>query len=229
MLWLPREVDNSSGSLVWVDDERFGPLSDHIIHSSYGAARLFYVLPQKVGDTWQGGAVVLPHQYDSGVQRVRVNPTDGQVYTVGLNGWDNPPGSKENCFQRLRYTGDEFRFIESIAVTPSGLKLSFSFPVSTKAADPEHYEIEQWNYEWNQAYGSPRLHPDTGQEGQETVGVELARVGNRGRTVNLELAELQEVHQMHVKMTIPTKSGKRFEEDLYLTINKIPSRLSSKR
>lgn len=94
----------------------------------------------------------------SGIQRARVNLVDGQVYTVGLNGWDDPPGNEEGTFQRLRYTGRDFRMIDAMAVTPQGLKLTFNFELGDAATSPEHYEIEQWDYKWDASYGSGHYH-----------------------------------------------------------------------
>ncbi len=222
MVWIPHKLDNSSGGQLWVDDDRFGPLSDHLIHSSFGSAKLYYVLPQKVGDTWQGGIVALPHEYDSGVMRLRVNPVDGQVYTVGLNGWNNPPNASEGCFQRLRHTGNKYRMIDSMAVTPDGLKLTFNFRVGSGAKQPTNYTVRQWNYKWSENYGSDRYHPDTGEKGRETVKVNAVQTGEDDTSILLELEELQEVQQMHVKLDVPTSEGASYTEDLYLTVNRVP-------
>lgn len=222
MVWIPHKLDNSSGGQVWVDDERFGPLSDHLIHSSFGSARLYYVLRQKVGDKFQGDIVAFPQQFDSGVMRVRVNPKDGQVYTVGLNGWNNPPDSSKGVFQRLRYTGKRARIIDSMAVTPNGLKLTFNFKVGKKVRKPSNFSIRQWNYKWSSDYGSDHYHPHSGEKGEEKVPVTDVHVGENRNTVLLKLDHLHEVQQMHVNMKVPVTGGPVFKEDLYLTINRVP-------
>ena len=35
-----------------------------------------------------------PDDFVSGIQRLRVNPADGQVYAVGLSGWQGPAGKE---------------------------------------------------------------------------------------------------------------------------------------
>jgi hypothetical protein len=223
LVWIPKSVDNSSGGQEWVDDKRFGPLANHLMHTSYGAARMMYILPQKVGDTWQGGVVPLPHRYDSGIQRARVNPTDGQLYTVGLKGWDYPSNSTYAAFQRLRYTGKPFRMIDSMAVTAKGVQMTFNFKVGKHATKPKHYQVEQWNYKWNEGYGSAEWHPNKkNQRGREKLAVTDVTVTGDGKTVQLELEKLHTVHQIKVQMAVPTANGERYEQNLYLTVNKVP-------
>src|SRR5690606_7144046 len=48
LCWLPHDVDNSSGSQVWVTSDRFGPLQGSLLHLSYGTCSVFLVLPQEV-------------------------------------------------------------------------------------------------------------------------------------------------------------------------------------
>ncbi|MCA9057314.1 MAG: c-type cytochrome, partial [Planctomycetaceae bacterium] len=79
IVWTPQELDNSCGGQLWVDDDRFGPLSGRLIHSSYGKGWLYTMSLQEVGDQMQGAIIALPHQWDAGVMRMRVNPADGQL------------------------------------------------------------------------------------------------------------------------------------------------------
>src|SRR5207248_4890234 len=93
LCWIPYAWDNSSGGQVWAGD-RFGPLSGHLLHTSYGKATIFEVLPERVDGVWQGMVVQLPLRFDSGIQRARVSPADGQVWVCGLHGWQTP-GSRD--------------------------------------------------------------------------------------------------------------------------------------
>jgi len=49
MIWLPQELDNSSGGQIWVDDDRFGPLSGRLFHTSFGKGWLYYINDSKRG------------------------------------------------------------------------------------------------------------------------------------------------------------------------------------
>jgi len=94
IIWMPQEFDNSSSAQVWVDDARFGPLSGRLLHTSFGKGWMYYLMLQEVGAVAQAAIVALPFQFDAGLMRARVNPADGQVYAVGLSGWQGPPGGK---------------------------------------------------------------------------------------------------------------------------------------
>src|SRR5262249_57363469 len=55
LLWLPKEADNSAGGQVWVPKGKWGPLSEQMLHLSYGRCKLYLVMPQRVSDTMQAG------------------------------------------------------------------------------------------------------------------------------------------------------------------------------
>lgn len=76
-------MDNSSGGQTWVPDDRWGPLKGKMIHLSFGAGAHRLVLRQEVNGVWQGAAVSLPGDFNSGVHRGRFNPHDGQLYVAG--------------------------------------------------------------------------------------------------------------------------------------------------
>ena len=71
---MPQEVDNSSGGQLWAEDPRWGPLSGHLLHTSYEKGCLYYLMMQEVGDVTQAAIIKLPHQFTSGIMRARMNP-----------------------------------------------------------------------------------------------------------------------------------------------------------
>ena len=127
MFWLPQEADNSSGGQVWAMDPRWGPLAGTMVHTSYGAARAFYVMEQDAGGTLQAAVVPFPWAFPSGTMRTAVNPKDGQVYLVGLKGWDSV-AQEDAALNRIRYTGRPAYLVTDAAVTSEGLRLQFSTP-----------------------------------------------------------------------------------------------------
>ncbi|MFG0263285.1 MAG: DUF6797 domain-containing protein, partial [Novipirellula sp. JB048] len=125
LVFIPQEVDNSSGGQIWVDDERFGPLSNHLLHTSFGRGWMSYLMIQEVGDVSQAALVNLPFDFSTGIMRGRVNPADGQVYATGLQGWNGGGriGLAEKGIQRLRYTGRHYPMITDASVQADGLTL----------------------------------------------------------------------------------------------------------
>jgi hypothetical protein len=226
IIWMPQDFDNSSGGQLWVDDRRWGPLSGHLLHTSFGKGWIYYFLLQDFGDVAQSGIVKLPLDFMTGIHRARVNPKDGQVYAVGLNGWNGGgrPGLGEGGVQRVRYTGREARMLTGMGVRSGGIELTFNFPLDPKTAtDPSSWTLEQWNYRWQASYGSAQWSvrsPDhQGRDAVEVAGVGLSDDGSK---VFLEIPELRPVNQVFMRMALKARDGRVFNEETYLTINRVP-------
>ncbi|QDU92786.1 DUF6797 domain-containing protein [Lignipirellula cremea] len=225
LIWMPQELDNSCGGQVWVDDPRFGPLSGRLIHSSFGKGWLYYLSLQEVGGQTQASIVALPHQWDAGVMRLRVNPHDGQLYGTGLSGWQGPRDGHDGCLQRLRYTGEPIRMIENVRVTPTGLELTFNFPLDEKSVtDPSVWEGQMWDYLWSRKYGSDQfsvLRP--GEKGRDPLPVQKVTLLS-DRKLHLTIPDLAPCDQVSVQMNFNDAAGDKFVEHVYLTIHAAPDK-----
>ncbi|TWT80244.1 Cytochrome c [Planctomycetes bacterium CA13] len=230
MIWMPQHVDNSSGGQIWVDDPRWGPLSGRMLHTSFGKGWLYSLMPQEVAGVTQAALVKLPHHFNTGIMRGRVNPTDGQVYVTGLDGWNSGgrPGLKDKGIQRVRYTGKPHRMVSDCQVLTDGLRVNFNFVIDpTVASDRSSYEIHRWNYSWQPQYGSEMYQPRTGKVGTELVNIAGAKSASDQRSVDLLIPDLRPVHQLHLKLSIRDQEGEPFEEDIYWTIHNIPRKISA--
>ncbi|WP_158545186.1 DUF6797 domain-containing protein [Bremerella cremea] len=223
IVWMPQELDNSCGGQVWVADPRFGPLAGRLIHSSFGKGWLYYLSLQEIDDTMQASIVALPHQWDAGVMRLRVNPHDGQLYGTGLSGWQGPSDGQDGCLQRLRYTGEPVAMIDSFQVTPDGVQVSFSFEVDRRSAtDPKSWSAEMWNYLWSARYGSDQFsvrHPQ--QRGHDPLSIESVEMIDP-KTVRLNIPGLEVCDQLRLEMRFQDAEGKLFTEELFATVHEIP-------
>ena len=223
ILWLPQEVDSSCGGQLWVDDERFGPLAGHLLHTSFGKGWCYVVDPQEIGDVMQASCVPLPFQFDAGVQRARVNPRDGQVYVVGLSGWQGPRGGADGCLQRIRFTGQPGCMLLGADVSgPDRLTLRFSEPVDAEAAAAaDRFRVEQWNYRWTARYGSDQwsvVDPD--RRGRDALSVRAARAVDGGRGIELTIPDLRPADQ--VRIECEDLPGLRGEPVVHMTIRALP-------
>ncbi|MEM8910928.1 MAG: DUF6797 domain-containing protein [Planctomycetota bacterium] len=226
MIWMPQSIDNSSGGQVFVDDDRFGPLSGRLLHTSFGQGHVLYLMTQEIDGMTQAAIVDLPYDFVTGVMRARVNPRDGQLYVTGLDGWNENgrPGLTSGGIQRLRYTGQPMRMVSNCEVQPNELKIQFSFPVDLLSAmQPDAYTITQWDYRWTGGYGSAAYHPDSGEVGKQDVQVEQVSIDDDRRTVTLRVSDQQPVDQLHLQLDILDESGTPFTEDVYWTIHQIPT------
>ena len=227
LIWMPQDYDNSSGGQVWVEDERWGPLSGKLLHTSFGKGWLYYTMVQEVDGIAQAGIVKLKLDCDTGIQRARVNPADGQVYAVGLNGWNGNgrKGLTQGGIHRFRYTGTTSKLLTDAKVTPKGIRLRFNFKLTTADAKAANFKIEQWNYLWAKNYGSKNYTGgDEWKEGVNSVSPARVVLAKDEQSLVLVIPDLRPVNQMKIDMSLPGTEGENFTEELYLTINKVPGK-----
>lgn len=226
IIWMPQEFDNSSGGQLYVDDPRWGPLSGKLLHTSFGKGWLYYLMVQDVGDVSQAAIVKAPLDFVTGIHRARVNPNDGQVYAVGLNGWNGGgrPGLIDGGIQRARYTGAQVALLLDAQVRKGGIELTFNFKVDRASATQlSSYDLEQWNYKWLQRYGSDQWSvKDPNRQGHDPVRVTKVTVAPKGNRVFLSVPGIQPANQIYVKLNLRMADGGQFEERFYMTINRVP-------
>ncbi|MFP3344983.1 hypothetical protein R0J87_21125, partial [Halomonas sp. SIMBA_159] len=87
-----------------------------------GQSKLFVVLTENMGGRLQGGIVELPVKSQSGIMRGCINPTDGQLYMVGLHGWQTL-AENDGGFERVRYVGGNVNMPEELHITPQGVEI----------------------------------------------------------------------------------------------------------
>ena len=220
--FLPMDVDNSGGAQVWVTSEKWGPFKGKLFHLSYGQTTLHQMLTETVNGQIQGGAVKFPVKFETGAMRARFNDLDGQLYVSGLRGWQTK-GAKDAGFYRVRYTGTPVTMQSSLRVTNKGIHIGFTNPLEAESAgDAENYSIEQWNYRWTSDYGSPEFKVSNPQEkGHDTVEIKSAKLSPDRKSVFLEVAGLQPVMQMKIKMNIKGADGTGLPDQIVNTINAV--------
>jgi putative heme-binding domain-containing protein len=221
LVYLPRGLDNSSSGQVWVPDGRFGPLQGHLLHFSFGAGAHFLLLREKVDGQAQGAVIPLPGEFLSGAHRGRFNPKDGQLYVTGTAGWGTYTPN-DGCFQRVRYTGEPVQLPVAFHSHENGVSLTFSRPVDREFAERANRHFAQaWNYRYSPGYGSSELsarHP--GQPGHDPLSIRSAHLLADGRTLFLEIPELQPVNQLHLHVR-PNADGRPL--DLIATVHRLPA------
>jgi hypothetical protein len=218
LAWLPYGADNSSGAPFWATSAKWGPLSGELLFTSYGRCALFATLRHKAGDLEQAAMVPLNLPFDSGIQRGRVNPADGQVYVAGLRGWITS-AQKDGGFYRVRHTGRPAHLPVAFAVKRSGVELRFSDPLDAQSATPANVTAERWNYYYSGNYGSPEYsvaHPK--EPKRDRLTVTAARLGADARIVTLDIADMRPSHQLQLDLKLRTATGTPIERTLYLTV-----------
>ncbi len=221
LAWLPMDVDNSSGGQVWVSGDRWGPLKGRLLHTSYGQSKLLLTLFDDARE--QGGVVRLPLQFASGIMRPQFNPADGQLYCAGLRGWQTT-AAKEGCLQRVRYTGKPALLPVSLKVRKTGIDLTFTDALDAETAgDPDSYAAQWFNVVSTPDYGSPEFNAtNPAKRGREKVAVTAAKLLADGKTVSLDLEGFRPVTNLIVKFSIRSADGAKIQNEVFLTINRLP-------
>jgi hypothetical protein len=220
LTWIPHSIDNSCGGQTWVEGGRWGGLDGHMIHLSYGKCKPFLVLQESIDGVDQGGVVEIAARFSSGAMRGNFRPKDGQLYVSGLKGWQTS-ASKDGCFERLRYTGKPFGMPVGLNVHKNGVKVVFNQALDAElVADIESWSLERWNYRWTKAYGSKEYKvSDPEVIGHDPVTVKSAKLLPDGRSVFLDLGDVDPVMQMKIGYDLETKDGAEVIGAIYNTIH----------
>jgi mono/diheme cytochrome c family protein len=234
LMWISKSYDNSGGSQVWVDSDRWGPWKGELLHLSYGRASVYVVLKQKAGDLMQGGIVRLVGGSDavqlsgqaqkltSSAMRGRFNPRDGQLYVVGLAGWQTD-AVQVTGFDRIRYTGKPVYSVKGLEVTSAGVKLTFSHPLDPGSVSPQNVSGERWNYKRTSAYGSPEFsvsEPET--RGHDRLEVLATTLSEDGRTITVAIDDLRPADQMLLKFKVKAQDGTPIVQTVMHTVHVVP-------
>jgi azurin len=162
--------------------------------------------------------VPLVGDFRSGVHRGRFNPRDGQLYVSGMSGWGTY-GSDDGCFQRVRYTGAAVQLPRRFHVYRNGVLVEFTEALDRAFVEKaDHHFAQCWNYRFSSGYGSPEYSPSHyGLPGHDPVPIASALLQADGRSLFLELPDLQPANQLHLNLEIaPDRTC-----DLFLTVHQL--------
>ncbi|WP_193214297.1 DUF6797 domain-containing protein [Luteolibacter marinus] len=237
LCYLPMDVDNSSGSQVWVPkgDTKFGLKPGEMLHLSYGTSSIYRVLDASVDDTLQGGVVKLPVKLASSAMRARFH-TDGSLYVSGFRGWQTN-AANESGFQRIRYTGATIPIPDKLEITATGVRLRFETELDEElATDPESYSAQRWDYVRGPQYGSGEFSVDNvdaearkvalekeskDQHKRDDVTISAARLLEDGKTVEIDLEGHKPSMSLKVGWDLEDADGEILEGDLHATVRKM--------
>ncbi len=226
LCWMPMDVDNSSGGQVWVTGAGWPDLAGRLLHLSYGTCSVFLVLTEEVDGHMQGGVVRLPAEFSSSCMRGRFSPRDGELYVIGLQGWQTS-AAREGGFHRVRRTKAPLGLPVALRTCTKGVYLTFAEPLDeATATDLDSFGVEVWNYRYSPNYGSPEvsvLHPERevaeGKPNRDPLPVTAARLSKDRRTVFLAVSGMRPVHQMRVTWNVDAADGRAMKGELHNTIH----------
>lgn len=223
LLYLPRGIDNSPGSRLFVNSDRFGPLGKSLLGLSYGTGRLYQIMRDPNHGTPQAALRLLPGEFSSGAARLATNPNDGQVYIVGFDGWGDF-SITEGCFHRVRYTGKKEPTPVSWNAYHNGLSIHFNQALDPDSLSPGGFFVQQWNYiDSTHTYGSAEYSVKSpGSIGHDRIPVQAVSLSADGKELRLLTPDILPAMCTQVHGQLQSASGRKFTLDLYATLNQLP-------
>jgi hypothetical protein len=197
-------------------------MKGRLLHTSYGQSKLLLVMVDE-GNPGQAGVTRFPLNFLSGIMRPQFNPVDGQLYVVGLRGWQTT-AVKDGCLQRVRYTGKPAAMPLTLRVRKTGIDLGFSDALDAEiASDADSWTALGFNVVSTPDYGSPEFQVgDPKKRGREKLEISKAVLGADGKTVSLEIPALRPMTNLLVKFSLRTAAGARLQSEVVLTVNQLP-------
>ena len=179
-------------------------------------ARIFLFSATKSAAVAQGAVVPMPGSFASGPHRARFSPLDGQLYVTGMAGWGTYT-AEDGAFERVRYTGKRAQLPIAFHVHENGVRVSFSESVDPRfAGDAARQFAQAWNYRYSSAYGSEEYAPSHfGLVGHDRMAISRSHVLADGKSVFLEMPELQPVNQLHLRLQVEEND----RTELFLTVH----------
>ncbi len=215
LCYIPRGIDNSTGGMLEMTSDKWGPLAGTHIGLSYGASAHYLILRDDTGPRPQGAVVPLEGEFLSGVIRGAFHPLDGQLYAVGMDGWGDY-SVKDGCFHRIRYTGGSVYKPKGFRVHANGIRIEFATELdrneNTKLG---RYFAQAWNYEYARRYGSPEFsNEDPNSLGHDLVNIRSIKL-LKDNSLFVEMPSMQPVMQLHLRMHLKAADGHEFKTDLF--------------
>ena len=222
LIYLPRGVDNSPGSRVFLDEPRFGPLGKTILGTSFGTGGWYALLRDVVDGTPQAALLPQAGLFDSGACRIAVQPLDGQLFVVGLDGWGDYAVA-DGCLHRIRFTGKATTQVTGWRAHRNGIRLDFDAEIAAASVPSASCFVQQWNYrDTAESYGSPEFsvrHPES--IGHDRLPVAKVHLLEGGRSVLLEIPDLLPAMCTQIRATFTDAAGRPVEVDFYATLQRL--------
>ena len=219
LCYVPRGVDNSTGGMVAVTSDQWGPLVDHFLGLSYGSGLHYIILRDDSGPRAQGATVPLDGEFRAGTMRGAFHPVDRQLYVVGLDGWGDY-STQDGCLHRVRYTGKPVRKPIGFRVHSNGIRIEFSCKLDAAEAEKtSNYFAQQWNYLYADQYGSPEFSVrQPGTVGHDHTTIRSVHLLEDGNTIFVEIPDLEPTMQMQIRMHLRDANGTSFKTDLFPSV-----------
>lgn len=217
LTWIPHRVDRSGASQAWIESDKMGPLSQRMVHFSFGRPGIFRVFQDISEKGIQGGVSSINANYPAPIIKGETNPADGQLYVTGFNNYaSNSFGI--SALIRLRYTGMPSYMLSGFQAGKQGVLLSFDSALNDESVqNVKNFVVKRWNYKRTENYGSGHFKLD-GSPGEEVLPVLESYLSMDKKNVLLLIPDMKESDQMEISYKLVADDGKQFEDILWISV-----------
>lgn len=156
-IWFPHTLMGISTSDIEVIPNNFGPFEGQLLVGDQGHSKLMRVFQEQINGEYQGACFPFVDGFSSGVLRMEWGPK--QTLYVGMTnrGWAST-GKSSFGLQRLNWTGRTPFEMQTIEVEEDGFTIRYTEEIDKRtAANPDSYQITDFNYIYHHVYGSDAL------------------------------------------------------------------------
>lgn len=216
LAYFPRGVDNSTGGQCFVDSDRWAFPKGTLLSFSFGTGTAQVLFPETIDGVMQAASWTLPVEFASGAHRGRFSPKDGQLYVSGMAGWGTYTHA-DGCLHRVRLVEPEAQLPRGVELRDNGAIVRFARKLDPKLAeDPKRHFAQVWNYRYAASYGSPEFSPTwPAKPGHDPLEIGACRVLEDGKSLFIELLQLQRVNQLHLQVDVGSEPF-----DFFCTVHK---------
>ena len=215
--WITNAMDRSPAELVWVDSDAWGPLKGALLNTSYGYGMLYIVPHEVVDGQMQGGVCPFPlRPFPTGIMRVRFHPQNGQLYTCGMFAWaGNQTSPADSIASATRASRSTCRSACTLDATAC----------RSRSAAPGSAD-GQGSEELRHARSGPfAARPTTARTitTRRPLAVTQASLSADGRTVTLQIPQIQPTWCMEIKYWLKGSGGENVNGTIHNTIHRLPA------
>ncbi len=219
-VYLPRGLMGTSpGQPVWDTTQgTFGPFKGQIFLGDVSNLVMRVDL-EKVAGAYQGAT--FPFLRGQGLRLGGMHNAfgpDGALYIAQtVRGWMSTQGNEG--IQRVVWTGETPVEIQTLRLTEKGFALRFTTSMTASAANPAHYNVRRFQYNYHPLDGSLRMV-------EADVPVSNARLTPDGHLLELELLEVQPgfIYEFTISNQVISQTGRALSNtSAYYTLNRLHS------
>jgi hypothetical protein len=224
LCWITNQFDRSPAELLWAHTDRWGPLGGQLLNLSYGYGRIYVVPHEHVSMPSgqrqpQGGMCQLPiPDLPTGMIRGRFSPHDGQLYVGGMFSWAGSRQEQEGGLFRVRYKGGRVDMPLELRALEEGMDIKFSDSLDPQATtETDRYQVTVWNLKRTKNYGSDHFD-------QRELLVSGAELHEDGKTVRLQIPDLQPTWGMEIVCRLKSSDGTEVRRVIHNTVHQLEVR-----